>query len=819
MLANDAPGGICPWCSLRNALESGVSDETLQPGSDVADVGAGEAPRFPARFGDYDLLEVVGRGGMGVVYRARQRSLDRIVAVKVLAFGAHAGTELLEHFRTEATAAASLRHPHIVAIHATGVQAGWPYLAMDYVNGPDLAKLVATSARIPAARSARYVRDVAHAIHFAHEHGVLHRDLKPSNVLLDEQDQPRLTDFGLARRLADQSQLTLSRPLVGSPGYLPPEQADARLGKVSRRSDVYGLGAILYHLLTGRAPFGAPTSLEMVHQVLNTEATRPRSLDPGVPRDLETICLRCLEKDPARRYATADEVAQELDRFLEGRPTLARPLGLPARAWRWCRRRPLVVGLALLAVIASWLGTNVLQASRELKREQRDRAIDAALTAAWAGDSTAARTAITEASRHGARPEWVEMLEGQVALHTLHSDEAMAHFERAVQLAPEGVAPRAMLVSGALWRGDADRWGKALAQLDGLEPSTALEYFSLGMALIATGREAERSVTLLERAVQMRPSGISFLALALAEGFCASDSASWELAQRAVDHVNSAELILGSEHPAIRVVRMNTTNVVLRLCPADEQTDALRRAGNAAAALASTTDPIGHMQRAFYFQFIGDEEVGLVEWEHAARRARTSLFVAWYSAAMLGCGRSDEALRTLDELPPSNDPLTAVARAYLLCDVGRSEEANRIFIDQASRTDCGSSVLMQTIPLMLGDRARCARESALASQAPGIPPDQRALLACLAGSGSWSTLLTDAGTSHVAQGSIHHHIALSCLAEGDRGAAMQHFRASLATQVHWTHPYQWSRAILRRMEGDPTWPPWSRSRPPPTGSG
>ncbi len=313
-------------------------------------------------FGDYELLEVIAHGGMGVVYKALQRSLDRLVAIKMLPVGVQTRPEVIERFRTEAAAIASLQHPNIVSIHEAGVREdGQHYFVMDLVEGQDLAKVV-DQRPLPPKRAARYVLLVAEAIHYAHEKGILHRDLKPSNVLIDTNDQPRVTDFGLAKRLreaslaAPESAVTLSGQVVGSPGYLPPEQAGARQGRISRRSDVYGLGAILYHLLTGHPPFRGESLTDVLHQVLNAEPVAPRLLNSSIPRDLETICLKCLEKEPARRYATARLVAEELGRFIASQPVLARPAGPLDKSWRWCRRKPLVASLSAGFALALIMG-------------------------------------------------------------------------------------------------------------------------------------------------------------------------------------------------------------------------------------------------------------------------------------------------------------------------------------------------------------------------------------------------------------------------------------------------------------------------------
>ncbi len=349
----DAPEGLCPRCLLQQGMGEGslnpssrANDPTLVP---RAPTPSGLSPGSKLRyFGDYEILEEIARGGMGVVYRARQVSLDRVVALKMILAGQLASEADVERFYVEAKAAANLQHPNIVAIHEVGQHDGQHYFSMDFVAGNSLAELVRESP-LPAARAARYVKTIAEAIEFAHRQGTLHRDLKPSNILIDAFDQPRVTDFGLAKRIEADAQLTATGSLMGTPSYMSPEQAGACGGKVGPASDVYSLGAVLYELVTGRPPFLGETLIATLNQVLNAEPVAPRLLNPNIPRDLETICLKCLQKEPQHRYPSSEELAKELARFLHGEPIHARPIGKTARLWRWCKRKPLVASLSALA--------------------------------------------------------------------------------------------------------------------------------------------------------------------------------------------------------------------------------------------------------------------------------------------------------------------------------------------------------------------------------------------------------------------------------------------------------------------------------------
>jgi WD40 repeat protein/predicted Ser/Thr protein kinase len=399
-LLGESLEGFCSKCVA--SLAFGAEPVAEFGSADRQDFPAEEQPaaaplpyRAPRSFGDYELLEEIARGGMGIVYKARQQSLDRIVAVKMLPFGPLSSPKIVQRFRTEASAAASLQHPNIVAIHEVGVHQDQHYFAMDYVEGPSLATLVKNQS-LPARRAARYVKTLAEAIEYAHQRGILHRDLKPSNILIDQNDQPRVTDFGLAKRLEHDSELTLSGQLLGSPNYMPPEQAARKRGQVGKRSDIYSLGAILYHLLTGRAPFHGETLTDTLHQVLTDEPLAPRVLSPTLPADLETICLRCLEKQPERRYVSAQELADELGRFLRDEPIRARPVGPAGRSWRWCRRNPLAAGTTAVAatLLLSLTTGALLVAQRETRHAaERQKSLEETRRLLYAADMQVAQQA------------------------------------------------------------------------------------------------------------------------------------------------------------------------------------------------------------------------------------------------------------------------------------------------------------------------------------------------------------------------------------------------------------------------------------------
>jgi tetratricopeptide (TPR) repeat protein len=342
----------------------------------IVDPGGSGGPRAGSaanvegrRFGDYELIQEIARGGMGIVYRARQVKLDRVVALKMILPERLGGVDAVQRFLMEARAAAGLDHPRIVSIYEVGEHDGRHYFTMKLIEGASLAVRAKDLRRDPVA-VARLMAEVAHAVHYAHRRGVLHRDLKPSNVLVDREGRPHVTDFGLARPIEGGSGLTQSGVIMGTPSYMPPEQASGRRGAVTIASDVYALGAVLYELLTGRPPFRGETPVDTILQVLEREPVRPRAVAPEADPDLETIALKCLEKEPKRRYDSADQLAADLERRARGEPILARPVGSLTRALMWSRRHPVPAGLA--AALALAIVTGAAFGSAQWYRAERN---------------------------------------------------------------------------------------------------------------------------------------------------------------------------------------------------------------------------------------------------------------------------------------------------------------------------------------------------------------------------------------------------------------------------------------------------------------
>ena len=391
---------FCPTCGLRLFSDSQTPtvptspQEILQDGPPSASFYSGEPTRLPRGSGDgarpipaiqpndieaipgYELLGILGRGGMGIVFRARQLSLKRQVALKMILTGRHARATDRARFQREAEAVARLQHPNIVQIHEVGEQNGLPYFSLEFVNAGSLAQFLGGNPQSPRL-TAQFVHDLAQAMHYAHKRGIVHRDLKPANILLHLDESriltdgqmadsalfqnltefvPKITDFGLAKHMGGEEGPFRHGPVVGTPSYMAPEQARGTSGEVGPLADVYALGAILYEMLTGRPPFQAATVEETAQQVLMIEPIAPTQFQPRVPKDLETICLVCLQKNPAHRYGNAEALAEDLRRFVANEPILARTTHLPDRVVKWAirRPRPLLTGMSVALLILTW---------------------------------------------------------------------------------------------------------------------------------------------------------------------------------------------------------------------------------------------------------------------------------------------------------------------------------------------------------------------------------------------------------------------------------------------------------------------------------
>ncbi len=425
--------GNCPACLLNLGL--------AQRGNDpLADGSAPESRTF----GDYELLEEIGSGGMGVVYRARDTKLKRAVALKLIRAGELASPQEIGRFKREAEAAASLDHPNIVPVYEVGECEGWHYLCLKLIDGPGLDRQLRRYQNDPRA-AATLLAKVARAIHHAHQRGLLHRDLKPSNILIDPEGEPHVTDFGLARRVGQDLGVTRSGQMVGTPAYMAPEQAQGRPAALTTVADVFSLGVVFYELLTGDIPFAGETPLETLRQVVVQEPKRPSAIRPQVDRDLETICLHCLEKEPGRRYGSAEALAEDLERWLRHEPILARRSGVWSRSAKWVRRHPapsaLVVVLVAGVVLSTWQAVRATRAGRRAAAAEKAAEADAQRAAQSAADEAAQRKRAEDAALEARMTvAHLDFVQASSLIAEGNDTEALAHLVRSLRANPTNAA-------------------------------------------------------------------------------------------------------------------------------------------------------------------------------------------------------------------------------------------------------------------------------------------------------------------------------------------------------------------------------------------
>jgi tetratricopeptide (TPR) repeat protein len=465
-------------------------DFTLDSAAETIDPPGGPAGG-PVPAAGYEILGELGRGGMGVVYRARQLGLNRVVALKMVLSGAHASPHQIDRFRTEAEAVARLRHPHIVQIYEVGERDGLPFFSLEYLDGGSLADRIRREPQ-PPDRAARTAAQLALGVQYAHEHGIVHRDLKPANILFDADGVPKITDFGLAKKLEDgASSQTQSGTIMGSPSYMAPEQARGDVHEVGPGADVYSLGAILYELLTGRPPFLGSTLLETLEQVRSQEPVPPRELVPKVPRDLETIALKCLQKEPAKRYPSAGDLAEDLDRFRAGKPILARPVGAVERFARWCRRNPRTAGLTVAVVVSLVAGTVVSSAFAVGLHRERNQKEAERVRAEEARELADARRAEAEAAKREAQRNADEVLkQGKLALRSFGT--LIEEVQKQIGDSPGTQALKLKLLETAL--DGLDKVAKSDEDSRLLGQSMAAAYMRIGQLFQQTGQSEKAFV-------------------------------------------------------------------------------------------------------------------------------------------------------------------------------------------------------------------------------------------------------------------------------------------------------------------------------------
>jgi tetratricopeptide (TPR) repeat protein len=765
----------------------------------------------------YEILGELGRGGMGVVYKARQAGLNRLVALKMILAGSHAGPDELARFRTEAEAVAALQHPNIVQIYEVGERDSLPYFSLELVEGGSLADRLDGTPWPPRAAAA-LVAALARATHYAHSRGVVHRDLKPGNVLLTKDGTPKITDFGLAKQL-DSAGRTRTGAVMGTPSYMAPEQAGGKSKEIGPACDTYALGAILYELLTGRPPFRAETPLDTILQVIDTEPLPPSRLQPKLPRDLETICLKCLEKVPAGRYASAGALADDVQRFLDSKPIQARPTPAWERLAKWARRNPTltaVSGCALVALAAAALlayrGHLTEQQRHAEKKAHEDQylaeVLDRALAAAMSGDLDGADKAIGEAESLGASPGQVHMLRGQVAFHRGDVAAATDELEHAVRLLPESVAARAMLTLAYYNGGQTALMEQAWQHLGPMTPSTPEDFLFQGQ--IEAILRPERSLQTLDEAVRRRNSAIAHAVRADARANRALFTGAVSDAESALDDALAARVLL-PDNPFVLgrslLAGLVAAGIYEDKGQAQDRERALEQAGRDARELKRfTSSPVALKACFWYFSYVGDEDTAFETSRHGPEFRH-----AWM---LYRRKEYPQALQAVDRAVAQGVGWSHVERAFILAELPDGPaRAGEQFQDAQAKESRFGRVTAPMILLLLGQGPEAIRASqAIRGEPAALPPWDpdwyRRYLDYFCGALTGEELLQAAGPCRPKRCEAHFAIGLHRLAEGDREGAKEHFRKCAATRIFIYWDYMWARAFLERLENEPGWPPW-----------
>jgi tetratricopeptide (TPR) repeat protein len=834
------------------------------------------------RLGDFEIVREVGRGGMGVVYEARQVSLNRKVALKVLSGGLGLSPKAVPRFRREAEAAAKLHHTNIVPVYATGEENGTHFYAMELIEGPSLdaairqlrqarsnepmatppstpdqmavtgpfvesANASANGAAVLTASSlssdghyfdaaARMIADVADALEYAHQQGVIHRDVKPSNLLLSADGRLSINDFGLARMLEEPG-MTMTGEFVGTPAYMSPEQITAGRVPVNHRTDIYSLGATLYELLTLQPPFAGKGRDQLLAQVLHKEPKAPRRVNRKVPVDLETICLKAMDKDPDRRYQSAGELAADLRRYVNRYAIAARRAGPVERLRKWVKRHPGIAAALVLAVvavgIAAYFGYQAHRAEEQrlaekeeheksLQAERRQNALEKATEAAFSGDLEKAHTTIVAAEAAGVAPDQVHWLNGLVHYQRGAFAAAIKEFESSIQLKPS-VAAQAMMVRSYFYMNlqsgnpfSADL-GKALSDLNALTPVTPEDYMCRGYALSLAPRDQRQKMDDLDKAIAMRDSPIALAFRAAAEGAIGYGTTDLRFTQLALDDIRRAKRRL-PDNSFIRFTSLIGCVGAASLYDEvgqheKEKKDALKEAEGDAEALADQPVIAYVMARVGYFEYVGKEDAALELLKDASAREETKELVTQYALALYRKNQVKEALSVLEESRQPENLMGQVLRIMLMAEepeISR-DKAYDSYLELAARREreTGSKF---TFPgataalLFLGMRQKAAEFVRDGDRSAGLGLDQNPLTKYLEGGSEEEYMKSGWGGRFAC---LNHYLAgLVHLSEGDRKGAREHFQKAVDTKFYGHIVYPYARVFLERLKRDEKWPPW-----------
>jgi len=824
------------------------------------------------RLGDFEIMREIGRGGMGVVYEARQVSLGRKVALKVLSSTLGLTPQAVQRFKREAEAAARLHHTNIVPVYATGEQDGAYFYAMELIEGPSLDRVI-RNARNEAADSApqstrtsdaaavtdvyhkaessggdsakwssssfgsssqyfdtvaRQIAEVADALDYAHRQGIIHRDIKPSNLMVSPDGKLSLNDFGLARML-EQPGMTMTGEMLGTPAYMSPEQIIAGRVPLDHRTDVYSLGATLYELLTLHRPFQGEHRDQILAQIVHKEPRPPRRINRKVPIDLETICLKALEKDPDRRYQTAGAMADDLRCYVNRFAISARRVGPVGRLVKLSRRHPgLAAGLACAIaalVTAAFFAVDAYQAEQqrlieqELARVQiaatkREHALENALIAATSGDLEKAEKAIGVAEAHGASAADVRRLRGQVAYFRGDWKRAKQELEQATRLDPTSVAARAMLATHEL---NAYQWtvtAPMVADLEAMPARTAEDYLFKGVAL--TFFDQERALQAFNEAVKRSSSPLVRSLRSAARAVKAQYSADLDEVERAITDAEVAKEYL-PDNPIVlcKCVYANlvAANLYEELKNFERQQALLRAAELDVQALEPfELLPSPAMVRVNYFHETGQESASFNVARRVAKETKDAPITGYYVMGLYGKGRFAEALDVIDSA--KDNPYCDIIRAYVLAELHPNNHsiARAACQTMAARYPPGGGIQHVTAILkFLGNADEAvALNRAERQKLPAMSPNDpnKWLWDYRCADVAEDELLKHLDRNRFSRFFANFEIALTRLANGDRAGARDFFqRAEEMRMIGW-YESRLVRIFRKRLEKDPTWPPW-----------
>jgi len=812
---------------------------------------------------------------MGVVYEARQLSLNRKVALKVLANSLGLTPKAVMRFKREAEAAARLHHTNIVPIYATGEHEGCHYYAMELIEGPSLdhvidrmrqlrdgppapaeepdARHAATVASAdadawattaldydaPAAQRspttsttlsstasqggyfdtvARLFAEIADALDYAHAQHVIHRDIKPSNLLLSPQGRLSINDFGLARML-EQPGMTLSGEFMGSPMYMSPEQITAGRTPLDHRTDIYSLGAAMYEVLTLHAPFEGERRDQILAQILHKEPKRPRSLNRKVPQDLETICLKAMEKDPDRRYQTAGKMAEDLRRYISRFAISARRIGVVGRSIRWAKRSRAMasaLGALLIAIVmGSFLGARAYSEHCQRINEHQEQALDQATAAALSGDEQQATQFIFDAEQKGASQGRIRLLYGLLALRKEDYAKAEKELAQARQLMPDSVGPIALLSLMYITSGQNEKWEQTFMLLGHMQPQTEEDFLFKGMA--ETPADPETGIASLNTAARMRNSGVVREAREHALADRATDRRSLEDLESALADATFAEAVLPGDPNTLAIgisTRLQAAVVYEKTGHPDKQKLMMEAAGKLVEELAAPRyrDSVQcHWCRARFFELGGNAAAVRRECEELVGLKSFDDWV-WEALELIQAG--DLAGATAMANDARMKPIIAtqcdVAMILVESDPKLARSLNLAAAAQQSTSPVG---LGPTLVLcLLGDKIEAEKACrALRRRKPHWPWRggwYERLLDFDCGDMTAQQLLERTGASQFNQCEANYHIAMKYLAEGNRTEGRKHFQAAFDTGIYWYGEYSWSKTFLARMRQDPNWPRW-----------